>query len=98
VSTVNPTARHCYSFDHDAFVEAGRPEFRRSVIMGQRIELWCWRIAGAAAGATGSCTGNGRPITPPSRVTMAPRHHVRLHRPGGAGGGAAVEPQAGAGT
>ncbi len=43
MSTVTPE-QYCYFFDDDAFVEEGRPGFRRRVILGERLELWFWRI------------------------------------------------------
>ena len=46
---------YTYFFDDDAFVEEGRPGFRKRVILGQNLELWFWRISG---GATGSVLHN----------------------------------------
>ena len=43
--------QYCYFFDDDAFVEDGRPGFRRRIIVGERLELWFWRINGGAGGS-----------------------------------------------
>ena len=43
--------QYCYFFDDDAFVEEGRPGFRRRVILGERLELWFWRITGGTGGS-----------------------------------------------
>ena len=52
-------------------------------------------IFGGEAGAAGSFTVNGNPVTTQSRVTLAPGDQVRLDLPGGGGYGAADrEPEA----
>ena len=43
--------RYSYFFDEDAFVETGRPGFRRRVVTGEDLQLCFWRIK---AGTTGS--------------------------------------------
>ena len=43
--------RYCYFFDDAAFEETDRPGFRRRVIVGDRLELWFWRIKGGAQGS-----------------------------------------------
>jgi hypothetical protein len=43
--------RYCYFLDDDAFEETERPGFRRRIIVGENLELWFWRIKGAAEGS-----------------------------------------------
>ena len=42
---------YCYFFDEDAFADTERAGFRRRVILGERLELWFWRITGGASGS-----------------------------------------------
>jgi N-methylhydantoinase B len=51
-------------------------------------------IFGGEAGAAGSFTVNGAPVTTQSRVTLAPGDQVRLDLPGGGGYGTAEEHEA----
>ena len=51
MSLVNLPEHYCYFFDDDAFVEEGRPGFRRRIIVGDRLELWFWRIKGGTGGS-----------------------------------------------
>jgi hypothetical protein len=43
--------RYCYFFDDDAFIEDGRPGFRKRVVLGEHLELWFWRIKGGTGGS-----------------------------------------------
>ena len=44
-------SRYCYFLEDDEFEETDRPGFRRRVILGERLELWFWRIEGGAKGS-----------------------------------------------
>ena len=44
-------SRYCYFLEDDEFEETDRPGFRKRVILGERLELWFWRIKGGAKGS-----------------------------------------------
>jgi hypothetical protein len=47
----NLADNYLYFFDEDAFVEEGRPGFRKRVVLGDQLELWFWRIKGGTGGS-----------------------------------------------
>lgn len=48
---MNLSNPYCYFADDELFSATDRPGFRRRVINGELMQLWCWRIKGGSEGS-----------------------------------------------